>query len=48
MEVLDELITRLEQYKEQLPELTAEVLNDNASLIEDLNISQLQQGMRSD
>jgi hypothetical protein len=48
MEVLDELITRLEQYKEQLPELTAEILNDNASLIEDLNISQLQQGMRSD
>lgn len=47
-EVIDELIERLREYKEDLIEMTVEILNDNASLIEDLNIAQLQRGERSD
>jgi len=48
MEVLDRIINTLEQIKEDLPRLIGEVMNENKTLIEDLNIKQLQEGKRSD
>lgn len=47
-EVLDDLLRRLRDYREDIIDITVEVLNENASLIEDLNIAQLQRGERAD
>jgi hypothetical protein len=47
-EVLDHIIRKLKEYREDIIDITVEVLNENASLIEDMNIAQLQRGERAD
>lgn len=43
-DVLLDMVQRLQQVKNDLPQLVREVVEENASLIEDKNIEQLQRG----
>jgi hypothetical protein len=46
--VLENMVETLERIREDLPTLIAEVLEENASLLEDMNIAQLREGKRAD
>jgi hypothetical protein len=48
IQVLENIVDTLERIREDMPALIAEVLEENASLIEDMNIAQLREGKRSD
>lgn len=48
MDAIKDKILLLKSLKKILPDLLVEVLNENATLIEDLNIAQLQKGERAD
>lgn len=47
-DILLDIVRRLERVRNDLPQLLAEVIEENKSLIEDMNIAQLQRGERSD
>jgi hypothetical protein len=44
MEILTDFIAKLEEVSETLPDILAEVITENETLIEDIIISQLQKG----
>jgi hypothetical protein len=46
--VFGDIIIKLDNFKRDLPALIVDILEDNKDVIEELNISQLQQGERSD
>jgi len=48
MDLLLDVVRRLRQLREEIPQMIVEVLEDNRTLIEDLNIAQLQRGERVD
>lgn len=48
IEVLENIVEKLATIREDLPALIAEVLEENASLLEDMNIEQLRDGKRAD
>jgi hypothetical protein len=48
IDALENIVEVLERIRADLPALIAEVLEDNASLIEDMNIEQLRDGKRAD
>jgi hypothetical protein len=48
MEELNDLINKLKIVRDTLPQMTVEILNENETLITDLNIRQLQEGKRAD
>jgi hypothetical protein len=48
MNVIDDLITRIEGAIEAIPELAVEVIEETKTTLEELNIMQLQQGERAD
>jgi hypothetical protein len=48
MEVLDQVISKLQTVRDSLPDIAVKVLNDSASQIEDKIIFQLRQGLTGD
>jgi hypothetical protein len=48
LDILQDAVNILYDIRDALPEILAEVITENATLIEDANIAQLQEGKRAD